>query len=456
MKKLPLFTASLIIGSLVVSSCSSNKMAASATNDNLYFMASDTELATKFAVNNNNPQSFQNINEEPSLVEQNFSSRNVNPEFISRYQTLEDSSLSDDGVIYFDEGLSQQASTGNINAYDNYATSGNVNGRGFNSSNINFNFGMGFGYGAMMSPWGFYDPFWGPGWGMRPFGFRPGLSIGLGLGWGNPWYDPFWGPGFGWGNPYMGMGWGNSFWGPGFGWGRPIYAGRPIYVLPGGEYGDRRIVSGARPTRGASMTNGGNRSSQAGVMPSTARAQARGNAATANTSSARRLVSSQNSRGASRDFSDSQNDYYNSSRSRVATSRNISSPVTDRGAAVTSRSSRSAIPSARTTNAYNPQNTMRGVSPSRGNSPAYNGRSSAPSYNRSASPSYNRNSTPTYNRSTTPTYNRSVSPTNRSVTPSRSNSPSFSTPSRSSGGTSAPSRSSGGSSGGGSRGGRGN
>jgi hypothetical protein len=471
MKKIPFITASFLILSLVVSSCSTNKMAARATEDNLYFMASDVAIATQYAVANNNPQSFKNISQEPELAEQNFSARNVNPEYISRYQATENSSA--DEVVYFEEGVSNQNQVGNINAYDNYSTLGNRN-NGFNSPNINFNFGMGMGFGGMMSPWGFYDPFWGPG-----FGFRPGFSIGLGIGWGSP----FMGGGFGWGNPwrnpYMGFGsmmspWGfyDPFFGPGFGmmgygmgfspWGRPIYAGRPIFILPGGE-GDRRTVYGARPTRGATLANSGMRSSQAGVLPSTARAQARGNASTVNNSSARRLVSSENSRVASRDFSNSQNDYYNSGRSRVTpTTRNTSSPASDRGVSTGSRSS---IPSARTPNTLTPGSTTRNYSPSGTASPAYNNsRSTSPSYNRSNAPAYNRSTSPSYNRSTAPSYNRSATPTNNSrvVTPSRTNStPTYSAPSRSSGGgsISAPSRSSGGSSGGtvgGSRGGRGN
>jgi len=479
MKNYPLISASLLIGSLVISSCSTNKLATSKSDDNLYFMASDVKLATQFAVDNNNPQSFKNISQEPDLAEQNFSSRNVNPDYISRYQTTENSATSDDGVVYFDEGTTQQTNTGNINAYDNYSAAGNGinNANGFNSPNINFNIGMGFGMGGMMmSPWGFYDPFWGPAW-----GFRPGLSFGLGFGWGNP----MWNMGIGFGNPMwgmgMGMGWGMPMY-PAYGWGMPmypaygyggypVYPGNPSYVLPGGEYGDRRVVTGARPTRGSSMTNTGIRSGESGVMPSTARAQARGNAAASATNpSARRTGTFEDSRGATRDFGNSQNDYYNS-RSRTATTRNINSPVTDRGTATTRSSS--TAPSARTSNAYNPSNDVRNYSQGRGSTPSYNSRTSDPTYNRSTSPSYNRNSTPTYNnRSTTnPTYNRSGDPSNsRSVTtPSRSNySPSYSAPSRSSGGSmSAPSRSSGGYSGGssggysggssgGSRGGRGN
>lgn len=197
------------------------------------------------------------------------------------------------------------------------------------------------------------------------------------------------------------------------------------------------------------MINSGN----AGVMPSTARAQARGNASTLKNSSARQLTSSPNSRVATRDFGRSQNDYYNSGRSRVATTRNISSPAADRGVSTRSRSS---IPSARPSSGYTPSNTMRSVAPIRGTSPSYNnGRTSTPSYNRGTSPSYNRSTSPSYNRSTSPSNTRVVSPS-RSTS-----SPTFSAPSRSSsgGGMSAPSRSSGGSSGGsvgGSRGGRGN
>lgn len=135
MKKLTLISASLLIGSLIISSCSTNKMTAKSTDDNLYFMASDVKLATQFAVDNNNPQSFKNISQAPQMAEQNFSARNVNPEYISRYQTTENSAIADDGVVYFDEGVTQQSNTGNINAYDNYSAAGqgNMNGNGFNS-----------------------------------------------------------------------------------------------------------------------------------------------------------------------------------------------------------------------------------------------------------------------------------------------------------------------------------
>lgn len=467
MKKLPIISASILLGALTISSCSTNKMAMNGANDNLYFMASDVKIATQYAVENNNPKTFQSLENENSLTEENFSARNVNPEYISRYQATSEADQS--GVVYFDEGGSDQVAQGNINAYDNfYSANGNQNG---NSPNINFN--LGFGFGSMFSPWGmgFYDPFWGPGW-----GWRPGFSLSFGFGWGNPWMGMGWGSPWmmGWGNPWM-MGWGapGFGWGyPMYGWGAPIYAGRPIYVLPGGEYGGRRVVYGARPTRGAGITNAGLASSQAGIVPNTARAQARRDANSAGTSP-RRISANENSRVASRDFGTSQNDYYNTGRSRTGTVRNVNSPAADR--AVNSRSS---IPSARPSAAYDRGVNSRGAtypagryatSPSRSSSPTYNrstnssyDRSGRPSYNRSTSPSYNRSTSPSYNRSTSPSYNRSTSPSyNRSSSPSRSSSGGFSSPSRSSGGSSfsAPSRSSGGSIGGssgGSRGGRGN
>jgi hypothetical protein len=455
MKNSPFIIASLLVGSVAVSSCSSNKIASSGVDDNLYFMASDVKMATEFAVANNTPQSFRNITQEPALAEENFSSRNVNPEYISRYQATENATTSDDGVVYFDELATDQNTTGNIHAYDNYSTAGNGNGNGYNGfSNVNFNFGLGYGF----------SPF---GWGMSPYmglnyglGFMPGFSFGLGFGMGYPMF-----PGYGFGYPMYGYpmyGYGYPMHRFGYpmysGFGYPVYSGYPGYVLPGGEYGDRRVVSGARPTRGSSIANTGVRRTDAGVMPGTARSQARNNANAVNPS-ARRVVASESGR-ASRDFSNSQNDYYNS-RGRVATTRNNNSPAADRAVSTRSRTS---VPSARpaTTNAAG-SNVRNYASPSRGNSD-YNTRTSSPSYNRGTVPTYNRNASPSYNnRSTSPSYDRGSSPSyNRSTTPSRTNNtPSYSAPSRtnSGGSFSAPSRSSGGSSGGstgGSRGGRGN
>lgn len=421
-------------------------------SDNMYFMASDARLSTEYAVQNNTPENFETLTSSEIAPDESFSSRNVNPDYLSRYQS--DTTQGDDEIVYFDETTGEQTE-GNpdIDVYNNFYSGNGVNSN-FNSASA---FNMGFNMGLMsgFSPWGmggFYDPFWGPGFSFRPgFGFRPGfhMSIGLGFGWGRPFmrpfgmggfYDPFWGMGgFGMGGFY------DPFWGPNYAWGGfPRYGfGNPIFVLPGNEFGDRRLVRGARPTRGAGLANANFNRGSAGVLPSTSRAQARRDAMGSN----RSLVSSDRTRATARDFGSSQNDYYNSSRSRVATSatnRNVNSAALDRSSAVRTRS---AMPTGRSsigtpnTRTYSPNRSMNN----------YNNRRvvGSPSYNRSTSPSYNRTN-PT-RRVTTPTYNRSNT---RTSFPSRSGS--VGVPSRSSGGMSTGGSRGGGGVSTGSRGGRGN
>ncbi len=455
MKKFSIQTSAFLVGAVVLASCSTNKMAMNNQQDNLYFMASDAKVATEFAVQNNNPEQFESLSslQPEAFSQENFSSRNVNPDYIARYQT--ETVEGEEGVVYFDEsGVGEnQANQGDIDAYNNFRVNGSGGNSGFNPA-MSFNMGMMYGMGMMnpwmspwgMSPWGmrgFYDPFWGPSWGYRP-GFN--LSFGFGMGFGG--YNPFWGPN-------IGMGWGMPIYGGYPGWGYPMY-GRPIYVIPGGEYGDRRVVTGARPTRGSSLANATRSSSNAAIQPSTARAQARRDVLNSGSSSRRSLTNANNARTTSRDFGTSQNDYYSNSRSRVATNgstRNVASPAMDR----TVTRTRSAMPSARPSAIPSNSRTYTGPSRSgatRSSSPAYNNRSSSPSYNRSTIPS----------RSGSPTYNPGRTNTRTYSTPTRSSSPSnYSTPSRSSsgggmssGGGASRSSGGGGASSGGSRGGRGN
>ncbi|SDZ42525.1 MULTISPECIES: hypothetical protein [Rhodonellum] len=459
MKKLNTFAvlgAGLIV---MLSSCSTSYNAMKGETDDLYFMASDANLATEFAVNNNNPQNFQSLKNVNSaeFEKENFSARNVNPEYIAKYQA-EQNAGSENETVYFDEA-DAQANQGNINVYNNYSSNaGNFNSGFGNPWMMNSMFmggfspfGMGMGMG-MMSPFGmgFYDPFWGPSMGMgmmSPFGFRPGfnLSIGMGFGFGNPWmrrgfgmgfYDPFFG-GFGHGMAFGGMY-------PGYGFGG---FGRPIFVLPGSEFNNRQIVRGARPTRGAGLATTTSRANAAAV-PSTSRAAARRDA-----TSSRSLTSTPNARQSSRDFGNSQNDYYGNSRSRVAgttsaapSTRNVGSAAMSRtgsrvGTTNTAPNTRNMAPNTRNTR------STYGTTPSRG-----------------SSPSYNRNASPSYNRSTSPT-NRTVAPSRSgNSTPTRNSSPSYSAPSRSTGGSvgggsvggGRSSSGGGGASSGGSRGGRGN
>lgn len=446
MKKLNTFAVLGLGFFVMLSSCSTSYNAMKGETDDLYFMASDANIATEFAVKNNNPANFQSLkNINPSEYEQeNFSARNVNPEYIAKYQA--DQNAGADETVYFDEAGTEE-NQGNINVYNNYSSNaGNFNSGFSNPMMMNSMFMGGFSpFGmGMMSPFGmgFYDPFWGPSFGMMsPFGFMPGfnLSIGMGFGFGNPWmrrgfgmgfYDPFFG-GFG-----SGMAFGGMY--PGYGFGG---FGRPIYVLPGSEFNNRQIVRGARPTRGAGSAYVSNRGN-AIAAPSTSRAAARRDATTG-----RSLTSTSNARQSSRDFGNSQNDYYGNSRSRVGGTSSAAPSTRNVGSAAMSR------PGSRVGRTTNTAPNSRYSAPNTRNTRSTYG--TTPS--RSSSPSYNRNASPSYNRSTSPT-NRTVSPSRSGgSTPTRNPTPSYSAPSRSSGGSVGGGRSSsGGASSGGSRGGRGN
>jgi hypothetical protein len=450
MKKIAIIPASILLCTVAMSSCNSNKLAIATTDDNMYFMSADVKKASQNAVANNQPATFQNLANVAAVPQDNFSSKNVNPEYLSRYGQV--NGAADQDVVYFDD--SQQAATGttpNIDIYNNFSVyNGNAAWRNptFNMGFSPFGMGMGIGFNPIGMGMGF-SPFGMPMMGFSPFGFGiydPFINPWRGWrpGWGNPmfnnfggrFYDPFWG--------------GGQFGSP-WGWGRPILATGPIIVLPGSEFGDRRVVYGARPSRGSSFTNGAGGLMQNSGVPSTARAQARENVANANGASPRRMGANESSRAASRDFSTSQNDYYSTGRSRVeSTTRNVNSAASGRGTVSNTRnSSSSARPSA------SPANVGR----SYGATPSRSSYSTTPSRSTNRSPSYNR-STGTTNgsRSTNSSGRNGSSSYNSGSSPSRSssNSSSFSAPSRvSSGGSSysAPSRSSSGSSGGSSSGG---
>jgi hypothetical protein len=447
MKKIAFISASALLCTSVLVSCTSNKMAVNSFEDNLYFMSADVKKATENAVANNQPATFQNLASSTVVPQENFSSKNVNPEYLSRYGQLNTATGED--VVYFEENQSATSSTStpDIDIYNTFRVSNFNSGwgnSGWGNSAFNFGyspFGMGmmgmspFGMGMMgMSPFGMgmYDPFFNPGWGMRP-----GFNLSFGMGWGRPMYSPF--------NSYMGYGgfydpfWGGNSWGSS--WGRPIIVNGPIIILPGSENGGRNVVYGARPSRGSSMSSGAGSVAQSTGTPNTARAQARENVANSAGASPRRLVSTESNRSATRDFSTSQNDYYSSGRSRVESdTRNVNSAASSRSTVAPSRNS---AQSARPSSA--PSSTGRGYN---SNSDSYNtgatrSTNSSPSYNRSTGSSNGATRSSSYGRSESNGYNSGSTPSRSS-----SNSSNFSAPSRSSSSTSssAPSRSSSGSS----------
>lgn len=438
-----------LVGGLVLlglASCSTSQLATQGETDNLYFMASDARVATEFAVRNNTPENFRDMGDiQPqSFDTQSFSNRNVNPEYIARYQRP--SQPVEEGSVYFDDSANQpetRQGNGNVDAYDNFrGSNGNVTNNFFMNPMMGMGFGpmMGMGFGPMWGMGGFpmmggfYDPFWGPGMGFYdPFwgpsfgmmGFRPGFNVGLGFGFGSP----FMRTRIGFGNPWM-MG-GLGFYDPwmmGGGFFRPGF-NNPIIIMPGGE-GGRQIVRSARPTLGSSLASTSPRTRSAATQPTSSRSTARREAIGSNPNG--RQTGTASSRN---NFSRSQNDYYSNPRASAAPARrNISSPATSRPGSTTGTRSNYGAPS-----------RVGSTSPRSVSSPTINGRSvnpgntrsgySAPS--RSTSPSYNRDTrstSPAYNnsRSSSPSYSspRSTTPSRSSYSaPSRSSSPSFSAPS---------------------------
>lgn len=419
--------------------------------DNLYFMASDARIATEYAVSNNNPENFKEIEQIRDIdgdVE-NFSAKNVNPEYIAKYQSSA-APAAEEATVYFDDSQTgTELGTGdpNINAYDNYTGangSGSVTNNNFFMSPM-MGFGMSPMMGSMYNPYfgsgfgsmGFYDPFYS-GFGFNPgFGFRPGfnLSLGMGFGFGNPYFRR----GFGMYDPFMNYGYGYR---PGFG---GLYGGgfgyypTTVIVMPGGNEANRRqVVQGARPYRSSSLANANTSSrSRSIASPTSSRASARRDALSNNSSA----VSRNRSSATSNSFSRSQNDFYNSA-SAAPSRRNINSPVMNRSGNTSTRSSYGTTNSSRTYRSSAPSNSRSRNYNSSSNSrsqysaPSSNSRSSSPSYNRSRS---TRTTTPSYQRSTTPSRSSTYS------APSRSSS-SYSAPrssgssSRSTGGSSSGSR----------------
>jgi hypothetical protein len=440
------------VGGLVLlglASCSTSQLATQGETDNLYFMASDARVATEFAVKNNTPENFRNMGEAQSIDidTESFSNRNVNPEYIARYQRP--SQPVEEGSVYFDDSNTQAATrqgNGNIDAYDNFrGGSGNVTNNFFMNPmmgmGMGFNPMMGFGRFPMMGGFydpfwgpgmgmGFYDPFWGPGMGMGMMGFRPGFSMGFGMGFGSP----FMRTGFGFGNPWMmggGLGFGNPWMmggGLGFydpwmmrgGFFRPGFY-NPIIIMPGGE-GGRQVVRSARPNMGSSLATSDPRSRSAATQPGSSRSAARRDAIGSSP------TGRQNTAASSRNnFSRSQNDYYSNPRASAAPARrNVSSPAVSRPSTATGTRSGYAAPA------------RVGTSPRAVSAPEMNNRTINSGTNRSGYAAPSRNTSPSYNRSTrstSPAYNnsRSTSPSinnQRSTAPSRSNT--FSAPSRSS------------------------
>ncbi len=410
--------------------------------DDMYFSHSDRKAEekqnTEVVASNKQPQEnvTQNV-EQYGPVEDNYSSKNVNPDYIARYRDSKDitSDTTNNDSYYVEDYNRNNASDKNGSVINNYYYNSPYSAFGGYSPYYGFN-----SYNSL-----FMDPYWGfsPSWSFGlgyNYGFMPGLSMGLYFGntWGyNPYYYNPWSYGYNpyaWDYPYYGYhswyGYSCSPWyNPYFYW--PYYGHHYASIH---EYTARNVSYGRRSFRGSNYISGSTVATRgrqqvvaSGSSPRTL----------ADNTGLRNRVSSQ------RDYSSVQNEYYTRGRSGSGYSGNSSYGSGER---VMSNNSR-----ARSSESM--QNTRTRVSPNtyyNYSRPTYRtpSRNSTPnnSYN------YNRNS---YSRPSSNSWNnsRSYSSSPRSSysggSSSRSSSSGFS-----SGSSSRSSGSSGGSSGF-SRGGRG-
>lgn len=334
----------------------------------------------------------------------NYSAKQVNPEYIARYRTQSQPAGSNQEPVnetsgeqfdevglnqatYYPEDDQQQGNT-IINNYYNTPVNSPLNSPFYNRNRIRFNMGMGY------SPWGwntafgigfgapsavFYDPFWGS------------------------WYDPFYDPFFY--DPFVYNSWGYSPWG----WNRGLY-GRSMFFNPWNRYrvgyynglndglwyayhdrsvSARNVQVGPRRTRGGVVVSGNSRSTRSSrnsVADRTSGSSRRDYSATQNEyyNRSRRAVSTNNA------YSRTGNTYTNSSRSRSAYTSDYSSR--SNRSFGTSRSSSSRVGTGQSSNATRRYSTSGSSRSNRSYSRGSYNRNSSGSYNRSSSGSRSRSS----------------------------------------------------------------
>jgi hypothetical protein len=233
--------------------------------DDMYFRSKDREkLSTsntlKDTYSSDNYSKFKKKHfDEVAMLDDyanptdSYSSRNINPEYISRSYSEQ---ASEDELNYFVEGYNPKVAAGNSGYYA--GTNNNWNNRNtWNSPWMSPWYGNGFGsrwnnpyMNSMYNPYfGWNDPWMNPYWGG---GFNSGWSLSASYFWGNSW-----GPGWNtWGNPYYGSMWGPSmYYGSGWGWNtwNMGYYRPYTTVVVGGE--GSRTNYGKRSTSNSAVVN---------------------------------------------------------------------------------------------------------------------------------------------------------------------------------------------------------
>ncbi len=386
-------SVSLFAGMMIYGSASAQEY------DDMYFNKNDrkTVKVKKSDLNVQNEAVKENYKEFTSSTE-NVSSKNINPEYIARYKNIDpeqnkDSTSSEyKNDDYFVENYDIKPGSGMVSAkeylnskkYNREYTSQTKTNSSFGGFHPSFSMGMGFGY----SPFG-YGFYPGMGYGMS---YSLSMSWGMGGGFYDPWMDPFmfyptmsfydqymmsrfyrpWrypfyggypggfypyggfstsiGMGFG-----MGLGFGGYYGGGYGGYGYPYY---PYYPGTGGEYSNIKYQQRTPGRSTTSKVHIPREKATVRTADNTRNLRIPGTATVSNNAGNARIA---------KDYSRTQNEYYNNSRTRNASSRQrISSSAGSRYNYRASSATRSGRTRGTGTTSYSSINNNRPVKGSTG------------------------------------------------------------------------------------------
>lgn len=264
--------AKVVVGSLLATMMTFQVMAQRAENDDMYFNSKDREkLRTEKGdasfndkidsdYNTFRKKHFDKNEPEAEVVKENtnptdsYSSRTINPEYISRSSSEQAS----EDENYYVEGYVP------ANTYDSYSASGNNNNWNYNNSYYGS-----YGYNSPSSA--LYNPYCGTcSQGMSPYYYGgSGLALSLGYMWGSPGWN--YGMSYGWGNSYNPYNYYpsyySSYYSPyysGYGYGYGYYPAN-YYVTPESS----RPNYGKRPSRHSAVVTPMPRSSGGRVSSTT-------------------------------------------------------------------------------------------------------------------------------------------------------------------------------------------